>query len=407
MTKRRAQILTQGLQTLRTAGLRTVARKAARLAYVRLGDGLPDLSLHPDDIADSARLVLPVPTQRPRRNSKLTVGWICTPPALGSGGHTTMFRMIRALEGAGHRCIVYLYDRHGGQLTTHTAIIREGWPQVHAEIRHVGSGLGILDAYVATSWESAHVLASHGRAPMRRLYFVQDYEPYFYPRGSEYALAEDSYRLGFRCIALGEMVANCLMKEVGIHPDVTQFGCDTAIYRIEPVSHCALRSGVVFYARPGNPRRGYWLARRALSEFHRSHPEVPIYVYGADARDLPFDAKVYPRLTPIELNSLYNRCVGGLALSFTNISLVAEELLSAGAIPIVNDSPNARADLQNPYVAWAPPTPAGIAEALTAVVTAPEIEARANLASRSVRDGWGHAERDVVRIIEEEVYGLQ
>ena len=114
------------------------------------------------------------------------------------------------------------------------------------------------------------------------------------------------------------------------------------------------------------------------------------------------------RLTPMELNSLYNRCVAGLALSFTNISLVAEELLSAGAIPVVNDSPEARADLQNPYVAWARPTPAGIAEALTAVVArTPRIEARANSASRSVRDGWGRAERDVVRIVEEEVYGSQ
>jgi len=406
MTKTRTRVLKKGLWTLRTAGPRTVARKAAKLAYVRLGDGSPELSIHPDDIADSARPVLPVPTQGPPRNSKFTVGWICTPPALGSGGHTTMFRMIRALEDAGHTCIVYLYDRHGGQLSTHTAIIREGWPQVHAEVRHVGSGLAGLDACVATSWESAHVLATHGRQPMRRLYFVQDYEPYFHPRGSEYALAEDSYRLGFRCIALGEMVANSLVKEVGIHTDVTQFGCDTAVYRVDQTSHSA-RSGVVFYARPGNPRRGYWLARLALRDFHQRHPEVPIYVYGADARDLPFDAKVYPRLTPMELNSLYNRCVAGLALSFTNISLVAEELLSAGAIPVVNDSPEARADLQNPYVAWARPTPAGIAEALTAVVTTPGIDARANSASRSVRDGWGRAERDVVRIVEEEVYGSQ
>jgi O-antigen biosynthesis protein len=407
MTKTRARVLKQGLWTLRTAGLRTVVRKAARLVYLRLGGGLTELAIHPDDIADSTMLVLPMPTKRPLRNSRLTIGWICTPPALGSGGHTTMFRMIRALEDAGHTCIVYLYDRHGGELSVHTSIIREGWPQVHAEIRDVGSGLAGLDACFATSWESAHVLATRGRTPMRRLYFVQDYEPYFYPRGSEYAFAEDSYRLGFRCIALGDMVANCLVKEIGIHPDVTQFGCDTAIYRVDPASHLAPRSGVVFYARPGNPRRGYWLARLALRDFHRSHPEVPIYVYGADVKDLPFDAKVYPRLTPMELNSLYNRCVAGLALSFTNISLVAEELLAAGAIPVVNDSPEARADLQNPYVAWARSSPAGITEALAAVVTTSGIEARANAASRSVRDGWGRAERDVVRIVDEEVYGSQ
>src|SRR5689334_10120771 len=32
----------------------------------------------------------------------LTVGWVCTPPSAGSGGHTTMFRMVAALEAHGH-----------------------------------------------------------------------------------------------------------------------------------------------------------------------------------------------------------------------------------------------------------------------------------------------------------------
>jgi glycosyltransferase involved in cell wall biosynthesis len=237
---------------------------------------------------------------------------------------------------------------------------------------------------------------------MRRLYFVQDYEPWFLPRGAESELAADTYRFGFRCIALGEMVASHLTAQLGIRPDVAPFGCDTKTYHL--VESNVERSGVVFYAKPGNARRGYWLARLALTDFHKRNPDVPIRVYGANARDLPFPAEVYPRLTPDELNGLYNRSIAGLALSFTNISLVAEELLAAGTIPIVNDSPDARADLVNPNVAWAFPTPAGIASALESIVRSPRLRDRARLAAASVRHGWGPAQAEIVRIIEDEVY---
>ncbi len=84
---------------------------------------------------------------------------------------------------------------------------------------------------------------------MHRLYFIQDYEPYFYPHGPEYALAEDSYRFGFRCIALGNMVATALRTEVCIDPEVTPFGCDTDVYRLcqrgrEPVSSVTPGPGI-------------------------------------------------------------------------------------------------------------------------------------------------------------------
>src|SRR5674476_687997 len=88
---------------------------------------------------------------------------------------------------------------------------------------------------------------------MRRLYFVQDYEPLFYPRGTEAALAELSYRFGFRTIGLGDMVAGHLRREIGIEPDVVPFGCDTDVYQLSDVQN---RSGVVFYTAPGAARPG-------------------------------------------------------------------------------------------------------------------------------------------------------
>lgn len=388
---------------LRDGGPRALAQRVVRHAFNRLHDPSLDEPLLDGDIADSMQLDLAIPDRRPSRSQQLRIGWVTTPPRAGSGGHTTLFRMVEAVERAGHRCELFLYDRYGGDVREHERVIRGWWPGVDAGVHDASAGISGVDACVASSWDTAHVLARRGTAPMRRLYFIQDFEPFFYARGSMYALAEDTYRFGFRCIALGEMVAELLRAEVGIAPDVTEFGCDTSVYRL---LQGRARTGVVAYARPDVPRRGFWLARLALEQFHGLHPEIDIHMYGAEVTGLPFPATQHGRLTPTELNELYNRSVAGLAMSFTNISLVAEEMLAAGAIPVVNDSSHSRADLVNGHVAWATPTPGGIAAALGDVVARTDRDAAARTASESVRRfGWTRAQADVVRILEDEVYG--
>ena len=395
--------ISKSLRVLREQGPRALAQRVARYSYARLDAGAFDEPLLDPDIADSTLLDLAVPDVRPVRPGPLTIGWATVPPAAGSGGHTTLFRMIEAVEAAGHRCVLFLYDRYGGDVRAQEQVIREWWPNLRAEVRSASDGITGVDAAVASSWDTAHLLARRGTSPMRRLYFIQDFEPYFYARGSMYSLAEDTYRFGFRCIALGEMVADLLRSEVGISPDVTEFGVDTSVYRLLPDR---TRTGVVFYAKPDVPRRGYWLARLALQQFHEKHPEIDIHLYGNVVKGLSFPAIQHGRLTPTELNELYNLSIAGLAMSFTNISLVAEEMLAAGVTAVVNDSRHSRADLVNDHVSWAAPTPNGIAEALSAAVTRADVGDAARRASASVRQfGWSKAQTDIVRIIEDEVYG--
>lgn len=396
-------VATRALHVLHDGGPRALARRVARAAYRKLGAAALDEPLLDQDIADSGMLDLPVPMSRPGRDRPLTVGWLTVPPSAGSGGHTTLFRMVEAVERAGHRCVLLLHDRFGGDLAEQERVIRDWWPGLRAEVAKVEPGFTGVDAAVASSWETAHILATRGTMPMRRLYFIQDFEPFFYPRGSLYSLAEDTYRFGFRNIALGQMVARLMRSEIGVDADVTEFGCDTSVYRL---LEDRPRSGVVAYARPDVPRRGFWLARLALQRFHQAHPGIEIHIYGSRVPDLPFPAIQHGRLSPTELNELYNSCIAGIAMSFTNISLVAEEMLAAGTIPVVNDSVHSRADLSHPSVAWARPTPGGIADALSEIVCGQDLQLAADRAATSVRQlGWSTAESDVLRFIEEEVYG--
>jgi len=386
---------------LRREGWSGVAERLARRATKRWGGDSEPLFLRATDVVDSA--AIRVPPARPARapGEKLTIGWVLTAPGPASGGHTTIFRFVEALEAAGHRCILYVYDGQGGSAIQYEELIRTWWPRVRAEVRDV-IDLGVqgedVDAFIATAWPTAHILAGRDEIPGARFYLVQDFEPYFYPRGSAYELAEDTYRFGFSPLTVGHMVAEELHRRFDVQPVVAEFGCDQERYSV--IEHTP-RDAVIFYAKPGTARRGYELGLMALQLFHQANPDVEIHTFGVTARRLPFPATVHGHMSPVELNALYNRCGAGLALSFTNISLIAFELLAAGVVPVVNDSAGTRADLSNSHVAWARPTPQAVAEALSTALDTHRRAGPDTLAASVAEVSWAPAQESVVQAIEE------
>jgi hypothetical protein len=376
---------------------RRIARRVAGSLAVRFDTADLDFPLLPQDIADSTTLPL-TPPSGGNSGPELRIAWLCTPPGPGSGGHTTFFRMVRGMEERGQRCTILLYDRHCGDLGRHRAVIRSGWPDLAASIEPVPASLAGFDACVASSWDTAHVLASRGTSGMHRFYFIQDFEPFFYPRGSLYSLAEDSYRFGFTLLALGPMVASTLLREVGVESKIIPFGSDLAAYRRLQSGN---RTGVVFFARPGVDRRGYELGRLALKQFHRLHPDQEIHIYGSRVRGWGIPLTQHGMLSRAELNDLYNRTIAGLALSFTNITLVASEMLAAGNIAVLNDHEFSRQVLTNPEAVWAPPTPSSLAAALSEVVTDFGRGIRSERAAAHTGNSWAAAQAELAQIMTE------
>ena len=187
--------------------------------------------------------------------------------------------------------------------------------------------------------------------------------------------------------------------------DHFEFGCDLDRYSARrPITE---RTGVCLYSRPSTPRRAFELAVAALDLFAERHPEVDIHLYGESVGRLPFAATDHGLLTPEQLNDLYNRCVAGLALSATNISLVPYEMLAAGCVPVVNDAEQNRIVLDNSEVAYAPATPFDLANALSALVElpgAPSAGARAEAAAASVQGtSWDDAGVVIERVVRESV----
>lgn len=327
----------------------------------------------------------------------MKVAWVCVPPGGGSGGHTTMFRMVAALEEAGHSCVVYLRERHGWDVEQHRRTIQRWWPWVKAEIRDLADGIEDCDAIFATGWDTAYTVRS---SPARgvRFYFVQDFEPAFSAAGSAYLLAEATYSFGFHGITAGRWLSRKLLAEYDMPCDHFDFGCDLETYSRPPAGAPVPRTSISYYCRPSSPRRAHELAVFALELFAARHPEIEIHFYGEPVSGLPFPFTHHGLLTPAELGELYHRCVAGLVLSATNVSLVPHEMLAAGCIPVVNDADHNRIVLANDNVAYAAATPQDLADALSALVErTPDVqEEDARRAAGSVHDTtWSAAAEQV------------
>lgn len=399
------QRIQQTVRLLRSEGSASVAARLLARASTKLAPaGYGGLPLDREDLLRAGEVaaggwVLPAPSPI-RAGEPLKVAWVCLPPRAGSGGHTTMFRMVTALERAGHECIVYLQDRHGWDIDQHRRTIRGWWPDVKADIRDLAGGIEDAHAVFATAWMTAYpVLASPAKGA--RFYFVQDFEPAFYPAGSEALLAEATYRFGFHGVTAGRWLADRLRREFEMPSDHFDFGCDLDRYALD-AALASQRTGICYYCRPSTPRRAYELALVALDLFAVRHPEVDIHLFGQPAGSLPFAANDHGLLTPDQLNQLYNRCIAGLALSATNVSLVPHEMLASGCIPVVNDAEQNRVVLDNSEVAYAPATPFELADALSALVERSHAEraAAAKAAAASVQGAsWAHAGAQVESIV--------
>ena len=54
----------------------------------------------------------------------IVMNWVMSPPSLGSGGHTTLFRIINYLQAHGYENRIYFYDAYRGDHEYYKSIVR-------------------------------------------------------------------------------------------------------------------------------------------------------------------------------------------------------------------------------------------------------------------------------------------
>jgi hypothetical protein len=339
LASRAVQKLLRPFRILRDEGPREFSARVLAKAHSKVVRHRPTMLV---DLGDASRVdwtVRPPALELPVTVAEgpVDIAWIMSPPGDASGGHQNLFRFIRFAELAGHRCTVYLYRSHDAPVSIPDirAMLktRSAYTDVDADIvMYDADGVRPgTQAIFATGWETAYP-AYLDPSPARRFYFVQDFEPSFYPLGTESLLAENTYRFGFHGITAGGWLSRKLHDEFGMATDHFDFAVDKTHYS---VTNTGRRTEVFFYARPVTARRAFEFGVLALREFARLKPDVAINLAGWD---------------------------------------------------VVNDGPNNRLVSDNPYIEYVQASPGAMARRMAEVIDRPDAAQRSIDMAASVAD---------------------
>ena len=408
--------------TYHEEGPRGVARrlrdKSLELAFPHLGPKFirfkykPGTPLITDVLLADPELAAPVVAEPRSPGQPLTIAWVIPPVGPGGGGHTTISRVAKQLIADGHKVTFTIYDNSSRQLNSESVTGLRDFYGLDVDMLELHE-LDTADAVIATSWETAYAVNKVGINPAtglapHKFYFVQDFEPSFYGIGTEYVLAEQTYRFGFYGVTAGPWLT-MRVNEYGMEAEPFQFGVDLDIYRLDPEHAPQRKKQVIFYARPTTERRGFELGLMALTLFHEAHPEYEIITFGQDMSkfELPFPARNLGVITEHQLADLYQESVACLLLSLTNVSLLPLELLAAGCVPVMNDGENNRMVLgETPGILYSGVMPTSLARKLNEAVENPDIESNALAISGAVQGrSWEAGLKQAARIIERRTTG--
>ena len=304
----------------------------------------------------------------------LVIRWIVTPVKAGSGGHEAVYVAAQQMSLRGHLVTLHFMEGEPFGAADTLRVIRAqlGYDPLFQAV--VGTDqIRSCDALIATQNTTAAIVNRFKKYCCLPAYFVQDFEPYFYPVGTEYFAAEQTYHYDFFCITVGRWLADLMRVKYGRRARHLDFWVDRNFYH--PPSE-PLQAGdgmkVVFFVRPDMPRRCFGLGLLALFHLHRMMPEAEIVLFGAQEVPVPFDFpfRSLGALPKEQLGDLYRSARVGLAFSTTNPSLVPFEMMACG-LPVVDlDVLESRLRHGADYPALlVQPDPQSLAEAMEEILT--------------------------------------
>ena len=206
------------------------------------------------------------------------------------------------------------------------------------------AGLAECDVAIATLWSSAYFALRHRKA-RQRAYFIQDYEPLFYPAGTVSALAQNTYRLGFFGI----------FNTQGLYDSVTALHPMPGAWFEPAVDHAVFHAAgrrsdpgpirVFFYGRPSVDRNGFELGVEAL-RLLKQQLGAKVQIFSAGERwdprafDLQAVLENHGVLPYAQTANLYRGADVGLVFMFTrHPSYLPLELMACGVTVVTNQNP--------------------------------------------------------------------
>ncbi|MDF2869548.1 MAG: glycosyltransferase [Anaerocolumna sp.] len=256
-----------------------------------------------------------------------------------SGGQTSMLRLGTELAKLGHEVGYVVYK-----------------PQTKSDMEEIAASnltgyLGRMytnkqlegiksDIVVATSWDT---VAFTKKIPGYKMYFIQDYEPYFFSFGELFLMAKKTYEQGLHMVSLGAW--NKEMIEKNCRPvspvDYVEFPYESAEYphyKRDYDSYSKKKEIVVAvylkYYGKRLPNITQHMLKQVKEKFLSDGIKLTLLYYGEDKSFRTEGGENLGMLTKKELLSLYRRADFGMVASMSNVSLVPYEMLATG-LPLI------------------------------------------------------------------------
>lgn len=273
----------------------------------------------------------------PAPKQSLIINWVIPDFIQGAGGHTTIFRMAAHLQGLGHQNIFWIpggstHPAPSSYIDTHFFPLRcpvrplamDNLDEVHG------------DLVIATQCWTAYYVRGI-RDVWRKCYLVQDYEPYFYPLGTDYHYARRTYHFGFHTVVVGNWLRTMMAREGVVDTHSFELAYDSLYYH--PLERPPVTAGpfrIAFYARATTERRMVILGLKTLAMLGRIRDDFIVHFFGQKLESDGFnyscvDAGV---LNETALGELYRNCDLGIVFSATNHSVIPTEMMACG-LPVL------------------------------------------------------------------------
>ena len=266
------------------------------------------------------------------KGKKGKIAWFIPDFEKGSGGHRTIFQNANMLVAKGYMCDLYIKTAKPKMPVEIYKNICDWYGEFDGDVFNDLNLARDYDIVIATGWDTAEAVAKTNCK--KKLYFIQDYEPWFFPMGQQYLGADSSYEYNLRGISIGNWLPVKLKREHKLDVSSFSFGADLNVYK--KLDSIKKENAVCFIFQPGKPRRCADLGLKALRIIQLMKPETKIYLYGSQKMAMVGkNIKHLGMLTPDECNELYNKCKVGLCFSASNPSRIPFEMMAAG-LPVVD-----------------------------------------------------------------------
>ena len=298
------------------------------------------------------------------KGTKGNIAWIVPWFSKGSGGHRTIFTNINHLVDHGYKCDMYVQSLKKEYPNQIYDRIIDDYGEFKGDVFAGYQLAKKYDMVIATGWDTAETVS---RADCdKKMYFIQDFEPWFFPMSSEYIMAEQTYSYGLQGVTIGKWLSS---KIGGNYPTpTTYFNFCADLKKYYRIKNTKKEKAICLIFQPGKPRRCDKMALRALQIAQKINPEIKIYLYGSARRRVHnLKATHLGTITEKECNKLYNKCSVGLCMSASNPSRIPFEMMAAG-LPVVElYHENNLYDLPEDGCLLAEPNPAAIATAIVKI----------------------------------------